>query len=409
MGQNVTNLAGAAMTVYDKNVYEQTFEKNVLMQNLRKDLGVTSADGTSKTLTVHYGRNIGTAAGSETITLPTAGNQKFKQATVAMKYNFGQLSLTDVVLEASKSNLAYLVNALDAEYEGAKNDMARQIQRQWYGLGDGSLGLVNGAATGTDTVVLDTPAVGKYVGDYVEDGQILRFGATATDIATVDYYIGQHATVSNQDSIALVTGHGATIDDNDNVYIARSATESNKDAEMSGLKLLIDDGTNATACQSLNRVTTPPYYTWWRSYVNDASAARSLTETLMQTTYLQAKKFGMPKIALTSYDLYQKYALSLTPDRRYTSSDMDVKGGFTGVKFNDMVLLPDFDCPFDEMYFIDTNALSVEELTPVSFMEKDGAILSRSATTPAYQATLRYYANLAVNKPRSCSALRDVI
>ena len=409
MGQTVTNLAGAAMTVYDKNVYKQTFEKNILAQNLRKDLGITSADGTSKTLTVHYGRNVGTAAGSETITLPTAGNQKFKQATVSMKYNFAQISLTDVVLEASKSNLAYLVNALDAEYEGAKNDIARQIQRQWYGIGDGSLGLVNGAATGTDTVVFDTPMVGKYVGDYLTDGQILRFGATAADIATMDYYIGQSATVANQDSIALVTAHGATIDDNDNVYIARSATESNKDAEMSGLKLLIDDGTNATACQGLNRVTTPPYYTWWRSYVNDASSSRALTEALMQTTYLQAKKFGNPKMILTSYDLYQKYALSLTPDRRYGATDMTISGGFTGVKFNESVILPDFDCPFDEMYFIDTEALSIEELTPVSFMDKDGAILNRSATTPAYDATLRYYANLAINKPRACSTLRDVI
>lgn len=380
------------------------------MQNIRKNLGITSADGTSKTLTVHYGRNIGTAAGSETITLPTAGNQKFKQCTVSMKYNFGQVSLTDVVLEASKSNIAYLVNALDAEYEGAKNDMARQIQRQWYGLGTGELGLMNGASTGTDLIVMDTPMVGKYTGDYIEEGQILRFGATATDIATIDYYIGQHATVTAQDSAALVTAHGATIDDNDSIYIARSATESNKDAEMSGLKLLIDDGTNSVACQGLNRVTTPPYYVWWRSYVNDNTVAqRSLTEGLMQTTYLQGKKFGNLKLGLTSYDLFQKYALSLTPDRRYTSTDMTIQGGFTGVKFNDLVLVPDFDCPYDEMYFLDPSALSVEELTPVSFMDKDGAILSRSATTPAYQGTLRYYANLAVNKPRACSTLRDVI
>lgn len=409
MSQSVTNLAGAAMTVYDKNVYEQTFEKNILMQNLRKDLGIASADGTSKTLTVHYGRNIGTAAGSETITLPSSGNQKFKQCTVSMKYNFAQISLTDVVLQASKGNLAYLVNALDAEYEGAKNDMGRQIQRQWYGLGTGSLGLVNGTATGTDTVVMDSPTVGKYVGDYIEEDQIIRFGATATNIATVDYYIGPSATVTAQDSIALVTAHGATIADNDNIYIAQTTSQSNKDYEMSGLKLLIDDGTNSTSCQSLYRVTTDPYYVWWRSYVNDASSQRTLTETLMQTTYLQAKKFGDPKMILTSYDLYQKYALTLTPDRRYTSSDSIIKGGFTGVKFNESIILPDFDCPYDEMYFIDTSALSIEELTPVSFMEEDGAILSRSATTPAYNATLRYYADLAVNTPRKCSTLRDVV
>ena len=88
---------------------------------------------------------------------------------------------------------------------------------------------------------------------------------------------------------------------------------------------------------------------------------------------------------------------------------MDLKGGFKGLVFNDLTILPDFDHPYDEMNFIDSTALSIEELTPVSFMDGDGSILSRSATQPAYEATLRYYANLAVNKPRACASLRDVI
>ena len=143
MGQSVTNLAGAAMRVYDKVVHEQIFTKNVLWNNVLKniatDVGSASTVGSSTTggggkmLTVHYKRNVGSAAGSETVVLPTAGSQGYLQASVPMKYNFQTVSLTDVVLQSSKRNKEFLVNALDSEYKGAREDMKRQLSRQGYG------------------------------------------------------------------------------------------------------------------------------------------------------------------------------------------------------------------------------------------------------------------------------------
>jgi hypothetical protein len=64
MGQSVTNLAGAAMRVYDKVVHDQVFSKNVLFSNVLRN--VAHAQGsTTKYIAVHYGRNVGFAAGSE--------------------------------------------------------------------------------------------------------------------------------------------------------------------------------------------------------------------------------------------------------------------------------------------------------------------------------------------------------
>ena len=51
-----------------------------------------------------------------------------------MKYNFHQISLTDVVLQGSKRTKEFLVNVLESEYDGAKNDMQRQLSRQGYGI-----------------------------------------------------------------------------------------------------------------------------------------------------------------------------------------------------------------------------------------------------------------------------------
>lgn len=395
MAQSVTNLAGAAMRVYDKVVHEQVFAKNVLFQNVLKNVA-HQVGATTKYFSVHYGRNVGSAAGSETITLPTAGNQKYTQATISMKYNFHQISITDVALQASKRSKEFLVNALESEYNGAKEDMQRQMSRQGYGIGTGEIALIAGdPGTGT-TLTMDTPMVGKNPTDYIEIGNILRLGDTASQINTVSAITS--GTVCTVDAIA------AAVADNDKVYIAQSATQSNIDAEIMGLKGLIDDASNVDALEGITRSTS----IWWKAYVNDATAQRSLTDALLHDTFLEAKKKGDPTYALTSFDVYSAYGQLLTPDRRYTS-DLKLNGGFTGLAFNNLPIVPDYDCPYDELYFIDPTSLSVEDLAPMSFLDEDGEILDRSATTPAWNATLRYYANLAVSAPNKNSSLRDIV
>lgn len=62
-----------------------------VLRNVPGTTGVASTVGSSTTggggkmMTVHYKRNIGSAAGSETLTLPTAGNQGYLQANIPMK------------------------------------------------------------------------------------------------------------------------------------------------------------------------------------------------------------------------------------------------------------------------------------------------------------------------------------
>lgn len=403
MGQSVTNLAGAAMRIYDKVVHEQVFTKNVLWNNILKNVA-HSQGSTTKYMSVHYGRNVGHAAGGETITLPTAGNQTYVQASIPMKYNFHTITLTDVALQASKRSKEFLVNALESEYEGARNDMQRQLSRQGYGIGTGQIGRISSSPSSGFTT--DTPMVGRYVTDYVDVGSPILASSEATTATSAIYsYI---ATIVGNDSVTVVTETGMA--DNDYLFLAHSKgsgtapTVSNINAEVMGLKGLIDDASNITTLQGLSRAT----YIWWKAYTDDATTQRSLTDALLHTTYLEAMKKGSPKYALTHYDVYSAYGQLLTPDRRYTS-DMKLAGGFSGLEFNGLPIVPDYDAPYDELYFIDPSVLSVEDLAPMSFLNEDGSILDRSSTTPAWNATLRYYSNLAIKAPNKCSTLRDVI
>jgi hypothetical protein len=401
MSQSVSNLSGAAMRIYDKVVHAQVFSKNVLFMNILKNVAQNTG-ATTKYISLHYDRNVGSAAGSETLTLPTAGQQQYLQASVSMKYNFHTLAITDVAMKASARSKEFLVNVLESEYNGAKADMQRQLSRQGYGIGTGVICRVNDVSPDT-TLTFDTPMVGKNPTDYFSVGNAVMFSsaanaATSAVYTTIDAITGNYTMTVDDDN---------GIEDNDYVYLAHNASSpdtSNLNAEIMGLKGLIDDATNVATFQGLARGT----YNWWNSYVNDSDTQRSLTDELLHDTYLEAKKKGDPNYALTSYDVFSAYGQLLTPDRRY-SSEMKLEGGFTGVGFNGIPVVPDFDCPYDELYFIDKSSLSVEDLAPMSFLDEDGNILDRSSTQPIWQATLRYYANLANSAPNKSSALRDVV
>ena len=412
MSQSVTNMAGAAMRVYDGVVHEQIYTKNVLFMNILRNIahdtgsasvvGSSTTGGGGKMITVHYGRNVGSAAGSETLTLPTAGQQAYLQANIPMKYNFHQISLTDVVLQSSKKSKEFLVNVLQSEYDGAKNDMQRQLSRQGYGIGTGEIAKVNVDPASGTTVNLDNPMVGKNPTDYIEIGNVLAFG-TSSDTAPIAT-IGTVASITDGDTFEL-SASVADIADNDGIYIAQTASQSNFNQEMMGLKGLIDDGTNVATLEGLARSS----YIWWKSTVDSSSSQRSLTDALLHSVWIDAKKLGDPKYILTSWDILSAYGQMLTPDRRYTSGDMKLKGGFTGVDFNGIPMVADYDAPYDEAYFVDPSTLSIEDLAPISFLKEDGNVLHRSATTPAWNATLRYYANLCIKAPNKNAALRDIV
>lgn len=136
--------------------------------------------------------------------------------------NFHQGALTDVVLQASKRSKEFLVDVLDAEYTGAKNDMQRQITRQSYGVGTGVIGQVNDAIPDA-TLTLDNPMVGKYPTDYLEYGSGANGGpvmfSSAADAATSAAYTVITAITGNND----ITVNAATgIADNDYVYLAHA-------------------------------------------------------------------------------------------------------------------------------------------------------------------------------------------
>ena len=405
--QSITNAAGYALRKYNNIVKEQVYDKNVLVQNILSNV-LKDQGNTTKYFIAHNGRNVSAASGAETMTLPTAGNQGAVQGAVSMKYHFAKIAITDVALKASQKGSEFLANLLNTEYEGAKNDLKRQITRQLYADGTGVVCRVNDAAPDT-TLTFDTPMVGKYPTTFFEAGEGILFASDTAGTGSQAYTNVATNGVTGNYTMTVDSATGIVDDD----YVFKAVYKGSDtpsvgmygSTDMIGLKALIDDGSNVDTVESLSRATYP----FWNSYVNDSASQRSLTDDLLHTTFIEASQKGTPKFIVTHWDVTKAYGLTLSPDRRYVSSETVLKGGFKGVDFNGIPMVADFDCPYDEAYFIDPTSLSMEELYPMGWLDNDGSVLSRSASTASWEAVLAYYANLAVFAPNKNASLRDVI
>jgi hypothetical protein len=250
--------------------------------------------------------------------------------------------------------------------------------------------------------------VGKYPTSFFEAGEAILFASDTAGTGSQAFTTVAAAGVTGNYTMTVTSASGVA--DNDYVFKAVNNGTSSPTVgmygtvDMDGLKSLIDDGSNVDTVETLSRSTYP----FWNAYVNDSSTSRSVTDDLLHDCFINASQKGTPKFIVTSWDIVKAYGLTLSPDRRYITSDIVLKGGFKGVEFNGIPMVADFDCPFDEAYFIDPTSLSMEELYPMGWLEEDGSVLARSSTTASWEATLAHYANLAVFAPNKNASLRDV-
>lgn len=408
----VTAISDALKTVYVDILYKQIFEKNILEKSLRKGVGVMTSDGKAVTFKHQYGRNGGVGSIALGGKLPNAGVESYKESTLQMKQTFGTLWMDDFSIDATKSKKASIVSLLNSQMEGIKDSMRRAIARQWYSVGSGEICKLSAAVSASATIIVDSPMAGPEATWFLEEDQYVYIDEGTTAAAS-----GNVRKINSVDSATQFTVDAAiTSVDNDVVALAQVDGTSyatshilggaaGTEKEMYGLKGLVDDGTELGTVQGIVRSTYP----WFNAYVSENSGTlRPVTETLMNDVHRNVEKYGTVKLIITTHPVFDAYGETLLNDRRYVNK-LELAGGFTGLKFKNAVIVADWDCPVNTMYFLDTSCLAIEELTGMTWMDKDGSALYRAEdNTASYKATLKYYSNLGITKPRGTGVLKDV-
>jgi hypothetical protein len=156
------------------------------------------------------------------------------------------------------------------------------------------------------------------------------------------------------------------------------------------LAMVLDTGTYA----GINRATAGNEY--WKAYVD--STAEVLTDDDMMTAYNTASRGGRtyPDLILTTQALWEKYALTLTPNVRYDDVNK-ANLGFRQLQFMGAPVFWDPDVPTGYMYFLNTKFINLRYLQGWNFSWTPERKPSRQLVTAII---CKWAGALTTNSPR---------
>ena len=175
-----------------------------------------------------------------------------------------------------------------------------------------------------------------------------------------------------------------------------------------GASGIVDDGTMTINSSTPASVSTfegivRSSNSYWQS--NVFSTGGALTESNMETVYLQAKQYGDPTLIFMNYLLYKKYGDLLLSYKKSATTHEALTGGFTGLDFaaggGDVTVVVDYDVPDTEVYFIDPTSISLGQLKPTHFIDQGSGNVLRRMDYDGWQAVLAWYGNMICKNVRS--------
>lgn len=412
MAQNLSNFDEALKIDYLPAIREQLENSSILLSKIERN--TRDVSGKQWQMTAHTQRNSGVGAGSET-DLPTAGSQGYKNPYGTVKYNRGRIQISGPVMKASRTDKGAMTRALESEIDGVTRDLKKDVNYQLMNDGTAVRALVNGdPGTGT-TLTLDGPGT-----NWFHDGMLVDILDPATGDITTS---GTDLVVTSVDSstqLTMAAALNADVADNDWVVRANSrevgggSLSANPSYEMMGLKGIIDDGTYVTTLHNISRST----YAWWKcsthSDDDNSGTNRALSRELIQKSISAVEKNGgSVSMILSDHDARDSYVSLEASDKRHVNT-MTLDGGWKALEYSSggngsIPWVADVDMTPNTIFFIDLMHLQLMEMSGWEWMDEDGAVLSRVSGSDAYEAVLFKYSDLATDRPRAHSFLRDIL
>lgn len=404
MAQTLSGFDTALKIDYLPVIRKQLNESTVLLNKVQRN--ERDVSGKQWQLTAHYQRNSGVGAGSET-GLPTAGQQAYVNPYGVVKYNRARIQVSGPVIAASKNDKGAMVRALESEMQGAVRDLKKEINYQLFNDGTAVRALVNGDPGTAATLTLDGPGT-----QWFHDGMKIDILNPSDGVPRTSSSGLTVNTVNSTTTLTLSAGANSAVADNDWVTRAGATNLTGTSYEMMGLKGIVDDATYVTTLHGLSRTTYP----WWKcttySADDNSGTLRDLSLTLIQNAITAVEKNGdSVNMIISGPDLRDSYVALLVSDKRYVNT-LSLDGGWRAIEYSSggsaIPWVADPDCQPNTIFFINTERLQLMQMSDFSWMDRDGAVLSRVANSDAYEAVMYWYSDLATDRPRSHTFLRDV-
>lgn len=398
-GQSILTFASEAIKLVYGDLHEQLYDKTPALQLIESSAANITRNGKEVVFDTHIGRNQGIGARNVREILPTAGAQKYKQAHLYLTNLYGAIEVDGQLFEQAAEDYQAFINVVDMEIQGLKRDLAVDLNRQVYGDGTGTVGVVVSVASQVITV---------------DDVHWFQEGMTldAVDVSDGTKTNGAgHLTVTfideDENEITVTGTIGAGVEE-DNVLVRASNGANSYGKEWEGLSKLV------SATGELHEIDPDEYPTWKATErtLGTFGDPGTLTELdLINLVQSVDRKGGDVDVMLASPGVYNAYWNLLQGFRQFTNT-ASLTGGQRSFTFEALGkpirFVSDYAAPKGTLYALSSKEIVLNRKKDWSWMDRDGSMWSRVADTDAYEARYFQYSQLGTHRRNAHAVLSNI-
>jgi hypothetical protein len=370
-----------------------------------KRVGMTA--GRRRIYPVQVGMSQGNGARGEGEEMPDYGAEEYVDAIVQCKLNYGTFKVTGPAMEFS-NNKAW-VEFSDRQLTGTKEGLTQDIGRQCWSDGSGKLCLVAGAlSAGVSTATVDS-AFGVAWGSTASRTTTqlrknMKFAFDTEDNNGIGYTITSVSGTTFNFSPPLQT----SVADNTAIYKKKA-----KNKEISGFLRFVATASFMTSVLGLsdaiyNGIDRAAFDAWEGNVVNASGAALSLALVrLLKDTVFKRAEDEESNLCINSTEINAAYEALLTPTQRNVPP-MKLKGGYTALEHDGLLLTKDSKAPTGSFQVMNTNFIAWAQTSDPKWDDDGSGILHRVQGQDARDALLKWYSELDVEEPRRQGILYNV-
>ena len=396
-------------------IVEELNQKTYLIDQIERDADHIDHTGRRAVFPVHKNRNRGRRSIADGGELPPAGGQVYLDGIVPMRYHFLGIELTDQVIEATKSNEGAFISGLVAETKGAAIDLRKDLNRQCFGRGNGTLasaptsssGLLKTSGSATKTKL---DFVTEFDLQYIEIGDIIDVLKEATG-ETANGVVGAEVTARSVSSKEVTLSKALSAElaaETYNAYVSK-----NRNNEMDGLRNMIE---TKRTLHSINSETAGN--TFWDAQKVEAGTSLEKTAVAGQSLFEQvadkvgAQGNGDVEVFLTTRGVRRKLADTYESQKRFNDANaVDIHGGYSAIMVNEIPVVADDQCPKTFAFGFNKSALKwFEQVKPSWFEMENGIFQLKPGSTAGtwnavWQAWMKWYAVFGNVAPNRCGRI----
>jgi len=360
--------------------YQLNDRVSAFLAQLERD--TESVVGKEIVMALRYGRVGGVGNRADDGTLPTPNSRKTKQAKWDTKNIFARFQITDKTIQASRTNIGAFANMLEQEIKDCETDTKLDLSRQALGDGTGKLASVT-AVSGT-TLTVDSTL-------YFAEGMLVDI-YTGTTLDTSEAEVLAVDDANSKITVSSATGAAA----GDDIYIA-----GNKDQELTGMEAVF---TADNILYGIDRSANK----WFNPTTINVNG--EISEVVIQQAIDDADRKAGANInfMMCSFGVRRAYQNLLTAQKQLVNTT-DLKGGWKAITYNGIALVADKYVKSGILYCLDLNDWKLYQMADWTWLDEDGAMLSRVANKAAWEATLVKYSDIGCQRPKGQVKLFGIV